>query len=69
MLEERAKLPVAQSHDDILAAIEHNPVTIIRGETGSGKTTQVGKVYFINIYFMYPNARNNEILHVANRAS
>ena len=41
MLEERAKLPVAHSHDDILAAIEQNSVTIIRGETGSGKTTQV----------------------------
>ena len=41
MMEERAKLPVSQSHDEILEAIEKNPVVIIRGETGSGKTTQV----------------------------
>ena len=41
MLEVRTALPVAQSHDEILSAIQNNPVTIIRGETGSGKTTQV----------------------------
>ncbi len=44
MMEERAKLPVSQSHDEILEAIEQNPVVIIRGETGSGKTTQVSQV-------------------------
>ncbi|XP_033728682.1 ATP-dependent RNA helicase A-like isoform X2 [Pecten maximus] len=41
MLEERSKLPVWTSHDHILQTIHENPVTLIRGETGCGKTTQV----------------------------
>ncbi|XP_061189773.1 ATP-dependent RNA helicase A-like isoform X2 [Saccostrea echinata] len=41
MMEERAMLPVYQSHDHILQTIEENSVTLIRGETGCGKTTQV----------------------------
>ncbi len=41
MLEDRTKLPVAHSYDEIVQAIENNTVTVIRGETGSGKTTQV----------------------------
>jgi len=41
MIEERSKLPIADSHDEILDAIQKNQVVLIRGETGSGKTTQV----------------------------
>lgn len=41
MLDDRTKLPVAHSYDEIIQAINNNSVTIIRGETGSGKTTQV----------------------------
>nr|KAG5703072.1 hypothetical protein BaRGS_016233 [Batillaria attramentaria]KAG5706592.1 hypothetical protein BaRGS_005662 [Batillaria attramentaria] len=41
MMEERSKLPVAESHDYILNCINKNAVTLIRGETGCGKTTQV----------------------------
>ena len=41
VIEERISLPIAESHDQILEAIEKNPVVLIRGETGSGKTTQV----------------------------
>ncbi len=41
MLEDRTKLPVAHSYDEIIQAIDNNTVTVIRGETGSGKTTQV----------------------------
>ncbi len=65
MLRDRQALPVAQSHDEILAAIEQYPVTVIRGETGSGKTTQVpqfildsyvnqGKGAFCNIVVTQP---------------
>ena len=42
MMEERSQLPVYQSHDHILQVIKESPVTLIRGETGCGKTTQVG---------------------------
>jgi ATP-dependent helicase HrpA len=38
------ELPVAQRADDIAAAIRANPVVIVSGETGSGKTTQLPKI-------------------------
>ncbi|XP_069122246.1 ATP-dependent RNA helicase A protein-like [Argopecten irradians] len=44
MLDERSKLPVWSSHDHILQTIHENPVTLIRGETGCGKTTQVPQI-------------------------
>merc|ERR1719506_2311651 len=36
-----ASLPVAKFKDEIINAVKENAVTIISGETGSGKTTQV----------------------------
>ncbi|KAH3778151.1 ATP-dependent RNA helicase A-like isoform X2 [Dreissena polymorpha] len=41
MLSERARLPVHNAQDHILQTVASYPVTIIRGETGCGKTTQV----------------------------
>ncbi|CAH1795075.1 unnamed protein product [Owenia fusiformis] len=41
MLEGRLELPVNASKEQLLQAIEKNPVVMIRGETGSGKTTQI----------------------------
>lgn len=37
----RLKLPVVAEEQAIIEAINENPVVIITGETGSGKTTQV----------------------------
>lgn len=37
-------LPVSARRDDIAEAIENNQVTVIAGETGSGKTTQIPKI-------------------------
>ena len=37
-------LPVSQRVDDIKNQISKNQVTIICGETGSGKTTQLPKI-------------------------
>lgn len=34
--------------DDIMNIVDNNPITIVIGETGSGKTTQVGKWFFDN---------------------
>jgi ATP-dependent RNA helicase TDRD9 len=34
-------LPILSSRDEILLAIDDNPVIIIQGNTGCGKTTQV----------------------------
>ncbi len=36
-------LPITQKKDDIIQAIKNNPVVIISGATGSGKTTQIPK--------------------------
>ena len=38
------ELPIAQHRDDIAALIRDHPVTIVCGETGSGKTTQIPKI-------------------------
>jgi len=37
-------LPIAQHRDEIAKLVRENPVTIVCGETGSGKTTQVPKI-------------------------
>jgi len=37
----KAALPIAAHRSEILAALEHNPVVIIAGDTGCGKSTQV----------------------------
>jgi ATP-dependent helicase HrpA len=37
-------LPIAQKREDIAALIAEHPVTIVCGETGSGKTTQLPKI-------------------------
>ena len=37
-------LPITAWHDEIAAAIRDNPVVIVAGETGSGKTTQLPKI-------------------------
>jgi ATP-dependent RNA helicase DDX35 len=42
-----ALLPIAQLKDQLLYTIETCPVTIIVGETGSGKTTQIPQ-YLLN---------------------
>src|SRR5690606_29643247 len=37
-------LPIAAHADDIVALIRDNPVVVVAGETGSGKTTQLPKL-------------------------
>lgn len=39
--EDRLKLPILGEEQVVMETINENPVTIICGETGSGKTTQV----------------------------
>lgn len=43
LLDKRKQLPVYKHKEQILDAIARSQVVIIRGDTGSGKTTQVGK--------------------------
>lgn len=37
-------LPIREYTDKIVDAVSNNPVTIVIGETGSGKTTQISQV-------------------------
>ena len=41
-----ADLPVSKYADDIVAAVKGNPVTVVIGETGSGKTTQISQILY-----------------------
>ena len=41
ILEKRKTLPVFEHKDEVVQAVRENPVTILVGETGSGKTTQI----------------------------
>lgn len=50
--EQQKQLPVYAKREEILATILQNTVTIIGGETGSGKTTQIPQ-YILNDYAMH----------------
>ena len=41
MINHRKELPIWLQRSDIIHSIQKNQVTVITGETGSGKTTQV----------------------------
>ncbi|KAF2645877.1 P-loop containing nucleoside triphosphate hydrolase protein [Massarina eburnea CBS 473.64] len=53
-----ALLPIARLKDQLLYAIETHPVTIIVGETGSGKTTQIPQ-------FLYHSGWTNDGSQIA----
>lgn len=52
-IKERDQLPVKNFQEEIMNAIHHNPVVVIRGATGCGKTTQVPQ--YILDYFIKNN--------------
>lgn len=41
LLETRSNLPVYPARENIMSAISENPIILIKGDTGCGKTTQV----------------------------
>ncbi|EDW36419.1 GL17788 [Drosophila persimilis] len=77
-LDFRDKLPIAAMRSEILSAINDNPVVIIRGNTGCGKTTQIaqyilddyissGQGGYANIYVTQP--RRISAISVAERVA
>ena len=41
MTEDREKLPIACFREEVLRSMRENQVTVLQGDTGCGKTTQV----------------------------
>ncbi|KAK3110501.1 putative ATP-dependent RNA helicase DHR1 [Teratosphaeriaceae sp. CCFEE 6253] len=54
----RLELPVVQEEQRIMEAIHGNPITIVCGATGSGKTTQVPQMMLESGYGSYIAARS-----------
>lgn len=50
---ERRSLPVFAYRQDIIESVKNNPTTIIVGETGSGKTTQIAQYLLESGYFKF----------------
>ncbi|PPQ97821.1 hypothetical protein CVT26_012922 [Gymnopilus dilepis] len=48
--EQRAQLPIAKGKDKIIEEIRKNEVTILLGETGSGKTTQIPQYILTSLF-------------------
>lgn len=48
--DKRKDLPIVMMEQEIMEAINENPIVIICGETGCGKTTQVPQVF---LYFSF----------------
>lgn len=57
VIETRSQLPVVAEEQSIMEAIQMNPVVIICGETGSGKTTQVPQMLY-EAGFGFPGSEN-----------
>lgn len=51
LLEERTQLPVHAYRHQILDSVYSKQITLIRGETGCGKTTQVNFKSLKNLFF------------------
>lgn len=60
---QRVLLPIYAEEQKIMESIKENPVTIICGETGSGKTTQVPQFLF-EAGFGHPDSENPGIVAV-----
>ncbi|XP_057712948.1 ATP-dependent RNA helicase A isoform X1 [Corythoichthys intestinalis] len=61
MLNDREQLPVKQFEEEIMSAVDKNPVVIIRGATGCGKTTQVPQ-YILDHYIKTGRASDCNIV-------
>ena len=64
IIKNRQNLPTWNMMSDILKTIHENQVTIISGETGCGKSTQVIDEHFLNQYSYNLKIMKNEYLRI-----
>ncbi|KAH7642753.1 dosage compensation regulator [Dermatophagoides farinae] len=61
VLQSRMKLPIWEHKEKVIHMIENNPVVIIKGSTGCGKTTQVSQ-FILDSYIKAANGANCNII-------
>ncbi|KAH9424366.1 ATP-dependent RNA helicase A [Dermatophagoides pteronyssinus] len=61
VLGSRMKLPIWEHKEKVIHMIENNPVVIIKGSTGCGKTTQVSQ-FILDSYIKAANGANCNII-------
>jgi len=69
MLAQRSKLPAYKIRDQLLSAICQNQVTVISGDTGCGKTTQVPQLVLDDLIMKNRGAEANIIVTQPRRIS
>ncbi|CAM9733911.1 unnamed protein product [Chrysoparadoxa australica] len=69
MLAKRATLPAYQIQDVVVSTIAQNQVTIISGETGSGKTTQVPQLVLDDLISSCAGGKANVVVTQPRRIS
>ena len=52
-------LPIRRYENEIVRAVKENPVVVILGETGSGKTTQIAQIVYEHIDEILSTDDNN----------
>lgn len=65
----RADLPVAQYRDQVIQSVTNNRVTLIRGETGCGKSTQVAQYLLESYIHSQKGAHFNAVVSQPRRIS
>merc|ERR1719506_1888023 len=69
MIQSRARLPACQMKDEIVSTISSNQITVVSGDTGCGKTTQVPQLVLDDMIRQGRGAETNIIVTQPRRIS
>ncbi len=64
MKEQRESLPIFKLRDQLVQAVHDNQVLVVIGETGSGKTTQVGLICASRMH-AYPSVCRSHFIEIS----
>ena len=62
MIQSRSRLPACQMKDEIVSTIFNNQITVVSGDTGCGKTTQVPQLVLDDMIRQGRGAETNIIV-------